>query len=104
MGMGAFLVGMGPFADVLVHVYRRSYFPGFLDWEHGHIAAAVIGDEQKPVILVDRDITGIGAQRGMLADQRQVARLLVHREATHRPGFGAIEIIYFIHGIEVTPP
>jgi hypothetical protein len=67
------------------------------DRQHGHTSVAAIGDQKIPRLPIERQVTGPGAHRRALVDQRQLSGRS-DRKRAHRSGRLSFELINFIDG------
>ena len=77
--------------------------PVRFDGQHGDVAPAVVRDEEGAAGLVHDEVAGAGPLRRPLVEQRQVARLRVDGEGTHRPRLRALEARDLPHRVEEAP-
>src|SRR6266436_8794929 len=102
MGVGAFLaLFVDARAGVLHEGGGGSKAAVFANGKYSDAPAVVIGDEDKLAGLVERDVTGAGALRRGLVEQRKLAGFGVDGESADRAAFSRAEMVGFVYGVEI---
>ena len=104
MRVGTLLtIWMDAFARVLDDRRGRAEPPVGPHRQHRHAAAAVVRDQNVPVVFVEDEMARSRAHRRPLIQERQRAGRLIDRERADRSGRLALEVVDLVHGKQEPP-
>ena len=103
MGVRPVLVLVRPAPLVLVGGGGRGQLPVGRHWQQAHAAAHVVGHQGGLAGVVEADVAGRPAARGLLAEQREGPGARGHGKSAHAPAAGSPKRLGFAHRVQKAP-